>query len=67
VNLRFGQRPKLIRGELVCRTGGRRVHRELHDQIREGERLPELGSGHITGFLRLPCQALEAPADHQSH
>jgi putative transposase len=30
-------------------------------------RLPEQGSGHATGFLRLPGRALETPADHQSH
>src|SRR5207248_3873327 len=38
-------------------------HRELHAQIREGGRLPEQGSGHATGVLRLPGRALETPAD----
>jgi hypothetical protein len=32
----------------------------------QGGRLPEQGSGHATGVLRLPCRALETPADHQS-
>ena len=30
-------------------------------------RLPEQGSGHATGVLRLPGRTLETPADHQSH
>ncbi|MCP1758827.1 hypothetical protein ACVII1_000127 [Bradyrhizobium elkanii] len=45
------------------RAGVRRFHRELHAQIREGDRLPEQGSGHATGVLRLPGRALETPAD----
>ena len=49
------------------RAGVRRLHRELHAQIREGGRLPEQGSGHATGVLRLPGRALETPADDQSH
>src|SRR6266404_9810359 len=36
-------------------------------QIREGGRLPEQGSGHATGVLRLPGRAMETPADDQSH
>jgi hypothetical protein len=38
------------------------------EQIRQsGGRLPEQGSGHATGVLRLPGRALETPADDQSH
>src|SRR6478752_7533021 len=33
------------------RAGVRRLHRELHAQIREGGRLPGQGSGHATGVL----------------
>ena len=49
------------------RAGVRRLHRELHAQIREGGRLPEQGSRRTAGFLRLPGRALETPADDQSH
>src|SRR5438093_6156837 len=44
-------------------TAVRRLHRVLHAQIREGGRLPEQGSGHATGVLRLPGRAMETPAD----
>lgn len=45
------------------RAGVRRFHRELHTQMRESGRLPEQGSGHSTGVLRLPGRPLETPAD----
>src|SRR3981189_2382022 len=52
------------RNQDCCRTGVRRLHRELHAEIREGRRLPEQGSRHAACFLRLPGRALETFTDH---
>ncbi|MGY4327470.1 hypothetical protein ACVWWG_001887 [Bradyrhizobium sp. LB7.2] len=41
--------------------------RELRAEVREGRRLPEQGSRHATGVLRLPGRALETLADDQPH
>jgi transposase-like protein len=40
---------------------------ESYAEIPEGGRLPEQGSGHAAGFLRLPRRALETPAHDKPH
>ncbi len=53
------------RNESRRRDRVRRLHRELRGQVREGRRMPAQGSRRAARLLRLPCRALETPANDQ--
>ena len=50
----------------ACKRGVRLVCTHLRGEILQGGRVPEKGPGCPLGLLRLPCRALDSPADEQS-